>query len=77
MKRILLTITLVLLGCVMISACGDGAGGKNTYVQITPQEAKEIMDTESGYVILDVRTSEEFFERHIPGAVLIPDYEIA
>ncbi len=34
------------------------------------------MDTESDYVILDVRTQEEFDEGHIPGAILIPDYEI-
>ncbi len=34
------------------------------------------MDTEKDYVILDVRTQEEFDEKHIPGAVLIPDYEI-
>lgn len=34
------------------------------------------MDTESNYVILDVRTQEEFDEGHIPGAILIPDYEI-
>ena len=34
------------------------------------------MDSESNYVILDVRTEEEFNEAHIEGAVLIPDYEI-
>lgn len=76
MKRILLTIILALLGCVMISACGDGSGEKNSYEQITPQQAKEIMDTESGYVILDVRTHDEYMDGHIPGAVLIPDYDI-
>lgn len=47
-----------------------------SYVSITAEEAKEIMDTESGYVILDVRTEEEFSEGHIPGAILIPDYEV-
>ena len=34
------------------------------------------MDTEKGYVILDVRTEEEYNESHIPDAILIPDYEI-
>ena len=47
-----------------------------TYMQITPQEAKEIMDTEEGYVILDVRSQSEYDEKHIPGAILIPDTEI-
>ena len=50
---------------------------KNTYEQITPDEAKKIMDTEKGYIILDVRTEEEFAEGHIEGAILIPDYEVA
>ena len=29
------------------------------------------------YILLDVRTDEEFREGHISGAILIPDYEIA
>lgn len=50
---------------------------EEVYMNITPEEAKRIMDTETGYVILDVRTEAEFAERHIPGAILIPDYELA
>ena len=50
---------------------------ENSYEQITPAKAKEIMDNENSYVILDVRTQEEFDEAHIDGAILIPDYEIA
>ena len=50
---------------------------ENSYEQITPAEAKEIMDERDGYVILDVRTQEEYDEAHIDGAILIPDYEIA
>lgn len=46
-------------------------------MNINAQKAKEIIDTEKDYVILDVRTQEEFDEKHIPNAVLIPDYEIA
>lgn len=45
-------------------------------MNITAEEAKQIMDTESDYVILDVRTQEEFDEAHIPGAILIPNTEI-
>ena len=48
-----------------------------TYEQITQVDAKNIMDTESDFVILDVRTEEEFTEGHIENAILIPDYEIA
>lgn len=75
MKKLLLPLALVLL---LLSACGQATEEKQeaTYMQITAQEAKEIMDTQTGYVILDVRTQEEYDEKHIPGAVLIPDYEI-
>lgn len=34
------------------------------------------MDRETGYVTLDVRTREEYDQGHIPGAILIPDYEV-
>lgn len=41
-------------------------------VNISMEEAKKMMDRETGYVILDVRTESEFAEGHIPNAVLIP-----
>ena len=47
-----------------------------SYQHITADEAKVLMDSEEGYIILDVRTDVEFAEGHIPGAILIPDYEI-
>ena len=45
-------------------------------MNITAQQAKEIMDTQSNYIILDTRTQEEYDEGHIPGAILIPYDEI-
>ena len=35
------------------------------------------MDSESGYIIIDARTQSEYDEGHIPGAILIPEYEVA
>lgn len=58
-----------------LTACQDG-GNNATYEQITPQQAKEIMDTEQEYIIIDARTEEEFAEGHIENAILIPEYEI-
>ena len=67
----LLTFALP-FGCV---GCSDG--GSATYEQISGAEAKTLMDSESGYIIIDARTQEEYDQRHIPGAILIPEYEIA
>ena len=51
-------------------------GEKAMYEQITPQQAKEIMDSGEAYILLDVREQNEFDEGHIPGAILIPYTEI-
>ena len=67
----LLTLALP-FGCV---GCSDG--GSASYDQISGAEAKALMDSESGYIIIDARTQEEYDQGHIPGAVLIPEYEIA
>ena len=66
---------LISLSLFSMTACSNG--GTNTYEQITPQEAKTIMDTENDYIIIDARTTEEFTEGHIADAILIPEYEIA
>ena len=60
------------LGCI---GCSDG--GSATYEQISGAEAKALMDSESGYIIIDARTQPEYDEGHIIGAILIPEYEIA
>ena len=44
---------------------------------ITPQEAKAIMDTASDYRIVDVRRHDEYKEGHIPVAICLPLDEIA
>ena len=43
---------------------------------ITPEEAREIMNQEDSYVILDVREQDEYDEGHIEGALLLPYTEI-
>lgn len=75
MKKIwiLLLLALLLAGC----AQDKNIEQEEVYVNITAEEAKKLMDTQEGYIILDVRTQEEFDTGHIPGAVLIPNTEIA
>ena len=79
MKRFSVILILIITCTAILYGCTSGGENKmeNSYEQITPAEAKEIMDNENSYVILDVRTQEEFDEAHIDGAILIPDYEIA
>ena len=47
------------------------------YRKITASEAREIMEATKDFILLDVRTEEEFKEKRIEGAILIPDYEIS
>lgn len=46
------------------------------YRRITANEAKKIIDNETDYIILDVRTQQEYDESHIENAILIPYTEI-
>ena len=71
-------LVFLLLAVMMLTACGQDKENNQgaIYVNITAEEAKEIMDSEEGYIILDVRTQEEYDEGHIPGAILIPYTQI-
>ena len=70
MKKVILMILFVFL----LTACGQTTGNQQeaAYMNITAQEAKIIMDSQEGFVILDVREQYEYDESHIPGAVLLP-----
>ena len=62
----------------MLTACGQDKENDReaVYVNITAEEAKQIMDNEGGYIILDVRTQEEYDQGHIPSAIVISYEEI-
>lgn len=51
-------------------------GEKAMYQQITPQEAKKIMDSDEEHIVLDVREQDEYDSGRIPNAILIPYTEI-
>ena len=71
-------LILFLLSAMLLVGCGQtNQTQEAVYMNITAEEAKQIMAREEGYIILDVRTQEEYDEGHIPGAILIPEYEIA
>ena len=70
---------------VMLIACGGKGDKGNTsetaeeigYEQISADDAKGLIDSESEFIIIDARTESEYAEGHIEGAILIPEYEIA
>ena len=68
MKKIL----PLLLALLMLAGCSP----KYTYTQISMEEAIVMMEENSDYILLDVRTQEEFAELHIPGAICIPNETI-
>ena len=49
---------------------------ESSYRQVTAEEAIALMEKESGYILLDVRTAQEYSEKHIPKAVNIPNESI-
>ena len=72
-------LMILLLAVMLLTACGQDKENDQgaVYVNITAEEAKQIMDSEEGYIILDVRTQEEYDQGHIPGATQISHEEIA
>ena len=69
-KWMILLAALVLVGCAAPAVQVDG------YLQISTKEAEKMMAEQSDYIILDVRTPEEFAEKRIVGAINIPNEEI-
>ncbi len=51
------------------SSGDDGSGTAEVVVELSPQEATDLLASEEGVTVLDVRTAEEFGQGHIPGAV--------
>ena len=71
MKKILPFI----LAALLLAGCAAPVEG-GSYRQINMGEAITMMEEESDYIILDVRTAAEFAEKHIPGALNIPNETI-
>ena len=62
----------IALAIFLLSSCGTG----NSYTQISQDEAMQMMQEESGYLIVDVRRPDEFAEGHIKGAINVPNETI-
>ena len=74
MKK-LVSLFLIIVLTLAMGSCGNEEESLG-YVQISADEAATMMAEEENYVILDVRTPEEFAEKHIVDAINIPNEEI-
>ena len=71
MKKIL----PIFLAALLLVGCAAPAE-EITYRQVNMDEAITMMEEGSGYIILDVRTPEDFAEKHIPGAINVANETI-
>ena len=84
-KKIILTVTVIILTAAVLAGCIQKTNKEQTeatqvnigtYYQISQDEAKRIMDEESDCIIVDAREQSEYDEGHIKGAIVIPYTEI-
>lgn len=83
-KRIKQILAVTLASVSLLCSCADTTPASSEesgifvdgYEQISQIKAKELIDTKDNYIILDVRTKEEFNDKHIENAILIPYDEI-
>ncbi len=66
----------MLLALTLLVGCGASSGETADYRQITMEDAVTMMAEEENYIILDVRTEAEYAEKHIPGAINVPNESI-
>ena len=67
---------IFLFSFLLLAGCAAPAQSGASYRQISMDEAITMMQKENDYIILDVRTPEEFAEKHIPDAINIPNETI-
>ena len=78
MKWILSFMALLLLaGCTVPEKTVEPVEDVPGYRQIRMDEAIAMMEEESGYILLDVRTPEKFTDTHIPGAINVANEAIS
>ena len=66
----------IFITALLLVGCAVPAEQEISYRQITMDKAVAMMEEEEGYIILDVRTAAEFDEKHIPGAINLPNETI-
>ena len=75
MRKVVAVLLLLVMASAVTGCGGDTADDRKEqakYQRITADEAQVLMQKERDYLILDVRSPEEFAEGHIPHAINIP-----
>lgn len=68
-------VPMIVCAMLLLNGCSESKR-EPAYRQVEMAEAIAMMEEETDYIILDVRTKEEFAEKHIPNAINIPNEEI-
>ena len=66
------TMAAAVVSAIFLLGCASSDSGTE-YRQVNMNEAVEMMENEKDYIILDVRTEQEFEEQHIPDAINVPN----
>lgn len=77
-NKVVNRIGKIMVAAVVSAIClsGCASSGGEEYRQLDMNEAVEMMENEKDYIILDVRTEQEFEEQHIPNAINVPNETI-
>lgn len=75
-----LLLVILLAGLLVLSACGSGVANtpetKDEVPRISPEDLKSKLDEGQRILVVDSRSSVQFEQRHIPGAVSVPLSEV-
>ena len=73
-------VLLFLNGCTNANQISNTERGEENnvgkYQRINAEQAKDIMDNDKNIIVLDVRTAEEYVQKHVPRAILLPNEKI-
>jgi phage shock protein E len=64
------------LGMFFLTYDFNSSDNSTSYKDITPKDAKEMLDSNKDVILLDVRTLAEYEEKHIPNSTLLPLSEL-
>ena len=71
-RRFIMVFAALSLLLTLCAGCRMGKG----YREFPMEEVQKWLDSDRDFLLVDVRTAEEYEEGHLPGAILVPIEEI-